>query len=66
MKIEGIDIDATLTQVRQQLEQEQALSPALRASIEMMLMLFVLLFNRLGLNSRHSSKPPASDPNRPP
>ena len=65
MKIEGVDIDATLSQVRHQLEQERDLSPGLRASIEMLLILFVALLNRLGLNSRNSSKPPASDPNRP-
>ncbi|AOV15729.1 IS66 family transposase [Acidihalobacter aeolianus] len=65
MRIDGVDIEITLAQVRAQLEQEKDLSPALRASIEMMLMLFVVLLNRLGLNSRNSSQPPASDPNRP-
>lgn len=58
MKIQGIDIDATLSSVRQQLEQEKDLSAALRASIKMTLMQVVQLINRLGLNSRNSSKPP--------
>jgi len=65
MRIDGVDIEISLAQIRAQLEQEKNLSPALRASIEMMLMLFVVLLNRLGLNSRNSSKPPTSDPNRP-
>ncbi len=65
MKVQGIDIDKALTQVRQQLEQEKDLSPGLRASIEMLLTLFVVLLNRLGINSRNSSKPLSSDPNRP-
>jgi len=32
--------------------------------MEVILMLVSLMFNRLGLNSSNSSKPPSTDPNR--
>lgn len=64
MKIDSIDIDATLSQARQLLDEEKDLSPALRASMDMLLMLVSILLNRATLTSRNSSKPPSSDANR--
>ena len=64
MKLENIDIDQTIQTVKQMLEKEEGLSPALRSSLELLLLLITLLINRLGLNSGNSSKPPSSDPNR--
>ncbi|MDY0270231.1 DUF6444 domain-containing protein [Trichloromonas sp.] len=64
MTIENIDVDATIKQVKAQLVQEPDLSPALRSSLEVLLLLVTLLLNRLGLNSKNSSKPPSTDPNR--
>ena len=64
MKIEGINLETTLAKVRKQLEEEPNISPTLKASIELMLTLFTLMLNRLGLDSKISSKPPSSDPNR--
>jgi len=64
MTIENIDVDATIKQVKAQLTQEPDLSPALRSSLEVLLLLVTLLLNRLGLNSKNSSKPPSTDPNR--
>lgn len=64
MEIENIQVEETLEKVKRPLEEEQNLSPALRASLELLLTLVTLLLNRLGLNSRNSSQPPASDPNR--
>lgn len=64
MKVENIQVEETIERVRKQIEEEKDLSPALRASLELLLTLITLLLNRLGLNSRNSSKPPASDPNR--
>lgn len=65
MTLDSIDIDKTVAEVRRYLKEEQGLSPAFVASMELLLVLVSLLINRLGLNSRNSSKPPASDPNRP-
>ncbi len=64
MKIENLEVEQTLETVKKQIEEEKNLSPALRASLELLLTLVTLLLNRLGLNSRNSSKPPSSDPNR--
>ncbi|HIJ48320.1 MAG TPA: IS66 family transposase, partial [Gammaproteobacteria bacterium] len=64
MKIENIQVDETIEKVKKQIEEEKDLSPALRASLELLLTLVALLLSRIGLNSRNSSKSPASDPNR--
>jgi len=64
MTIDDIPVEQTLEKVKQQIEEEKSLSPALRASLDLLLTLVTLLLNRLGLNSRNSSKPPSSDPNR--
>jgi transposase len=64
MMIDNIPVEKTLERVKQQIEEEKNLSPALRASLELLLSLVKLLLNRLGLNSRNSSKSPSSDPNR--
>lgn len=64
MTINNIDIDATIEQVRTLLAQEKDLSPAVKSSLEVLLLLVTLLANRFGLNSKNSSKPPSADPNR--
>ena len=64
MKIEAIDVEATLEAVKAGLEKEPDLSPALRSTLDALLLLVGVLVNRLTLNSKNSSKPPASDPNR--
>lgn len=64
MKINGIDIDDTLSKAKQLLAQEKDLSPAFRSIIELLLMLVSMLLNQVTLNSKNSSKPPSSDPNR--
>lgn len=64
MKLESIDIEATIEKTRRLLEEDQGISPSLKTSIELLLLLVTLLLNRLGLNSSNSSKPPSSDPNR--
>jgi len=64
LKIESIDIDAAINNVKRLLEKERDLSPAFRSALEVILVLIGVLFNRITLNSTNSSKPPASDPNR--
>ena len=64
MKIDSINVDATIKKVEKILDEEQGLSPALRSAIELLIVLVTLLVNRLNLDSRTSSKPPSSDPNR--
>ena len=64
MNADNIDIDAMLKKAEILLEEEKNLSPALKSMFGMMVVVIKLLANRLDLNSRNSSKPPSSDPNR--
>ena len=64
MKIDAINVDDTLSHVKQLLETERNLSPALKSALEVMLLLVSVLLNRATLNSKNSSKPPSSDPHR--
>lgn len=64
MTVENINIEEAISRVKMIIAQEPELSPALKASLEVLLLLVTILANRLGLNSNNSSKPPASDPNR--
>jgi len=64
VKLQGIDIEETLNEARALLEQEKDLSPALKAMFGVLILVVQLLTDRLRLNSRNSSKPPSSDPNR--
>ena len=64
MKIEGIDVDLAINSVKEQLEKESNLSPALKTALEVLLLLMNVLLNRITLSSENSSKPPSTDPNR--
>lgn len=64
MKIENIDIKATLEKAKSLLRDDKELSAATKSMFEILIMIITLLANRLNLNSTNSSKPPASDPNR--
>ena len=64
MTISNIDVEATIERVKTQLAAEKDLSPALKSSLEVLLLLVAILLSRLGLNSKNSSKPPSADPNR--
>ena len=64
LKIENINVEESIANVRQLLKEEKNLSPTLSVALDLLLTLITLLLNRLGLNSQNSSTPPASDPNR--
>jgi transposase len=64
MKIENIDVNKTLNSARTLLTEDKNISPALKAMVEILLVIITLLMNRFNLNSKNSSKPPSSDPNR--
>ena len=64
MKINGIDVDATLKKVETVLSEEKGLPPAIRSMVELLVLLITLLAKSFNLNSSNSSKPPSSDPNR--
>jgi len=64
MSINDIDVDQALKEAREILKEEKNLSPAFKAIVEVLILVVSLLTNRLGRNSRNSSKPPSQDPNR--
>jgi transposase len=64
MTVENIDIEASIKAAKELIAKEKNLSPALKVALDVLLLLVTILANRLGLNSKNSSKPPASDPNR--
>ncbi len=64
MKLDSINIEEAVTKIKRLLIEEQGLSPALVASIEIVLLVVTLPANRLNLNSKNSSKPPSADPDR--
>ena len=64
MKIESIDVETTIKNTRELLENDPDVSSSLKSAIEVLLLLVTVLINQLGLNSQNSSKPPSSDPNR--
>jgi len=64
LTFDNIDVDASLANIRELLKVETSTSPALRAAIEVLVMLVTILVNRLAINSKNSSKPPSFDPNR--
>ena len=64
MKIDNIEVSKTIEEAKSLLKKEKNISPALRAVFELILVLMQAMLIRFGLNSRNSSKPPSSDPNR--
>jgi transposase len=64
MTVDNINVEAAIARVNDLIAREEHLSPALKASLEVLVLLVTILANRLGLNSKNSSKPPSSDPNR--
>jgi len=61
LTVDNINVEATIKRVQQLLAEEEHLSSALRATLEVMIMLVQLMANRLSLTSRNSSKPPSTD-----
>ena len=64
MTIENIDIDATIKRVEHLIAADKDLSPSTKSLLEILVLIITLLAGRLNLNSKNSSKPPSSDPNR--
>jgi hypothetical protein len=52
------NVDTAISSVKELLNKEKHLSPALRSALELLLLLVGLLLNQVTLNSKNSSKPP--------
>ena len=64
MRIDNIDIEATIEKAQLLVREDRQLSAATKSMFEVMILIITLLANRLNLNSTNSSNPPSSDPNR--
>jgi transposase len=64
MKVEDINITESIENAKKQIASDTSLTPALRATFDLLVLINTLLINRLGINSSNSSKPPSLDPNR--
>lgn len=64
MTIDNIDVTETLREAREQLANDDSISPATRSLMNVLILIITLMAGRLGLNSSNSSKPPSRDPNR--
>jgi len=64
MKIDSIDIEATINRAQSIIREDKQLSAGAKSMFEILILIISLLANRLNLNSTNSSKPPSSDPNR--
>jgi transposase len=64
VKIDSIDIEATIEKAQRLISEDKQLSLASKSMFEIMILIITLLANRLNLDSSNSSKPPSSDPNR--
>lgn len=58
-------IDEQIQKVKDHLAANPQIDPSTRLLFDMLIMLILSLTGRLGMNSRNSSKPPSTDPNRP-
>ena len=64
MNLNSINITEIVEQTKAQLQEGKTLTPALKMSIELILVIVVMLASKLGLNSKNSSIPPSKDINR--
>ena len=64
MKLDSINISEIVEKTKTQLKEDTSITPALKISLELILIVVVMLTERLGLNSKNSSIPPSKDPNR--
>ena len=64
MTLNKININTAIKEVEALLAKEKNLSPALKAAIQMLVIIVSMFAKKWGLTSQNSSKPPSSDPNR--
>ncbi len=64
MKLNKISINSAIQNAEALIEKDDSLSPAIKTTIKMLILLISLLASRLNLTSKNSSKPPSDDKNR--
>ena len=61
MKVNGLKMQATVQQAKAMLAKEKNISPALKATLDLLLVLIETFMERFSLNSKNSHKPPSTD-----
>lgn len=64
MKFENIDVSKAIDRAKEVLNEDKKLSLAVKAVIELLLLIIGILVERVTKNSSNSSKPPSTDQNR--
>ncbi len=64
MTVQNINVEEAIERVKALIASEQNMSPALKSSLEVMMLLVSILAERVGRSSRNSSLPPSQDQNR--
>ena len=64
MTINKINITDAIEQAQSLLKSDTKMSGEVRAVLNLMIVVVNLLIEKVGLNSKNSSKPPSTDPNR--
>ena len=64
MSVDNINITETIAKVKKILREDESASTEFRTMMELLVVIVELLANKMNLNSRNSSKPPSTDPNR--
>jgi len=61
MKLNNINVSSAIADAEKLLAEEKDISPGLKASMKLILVLVQTMVDRLSLNSKNSSKPPSTD-----
>lgn len=61
MKVGTVNITKALERANKALAEDTSLSPGMKGTVELLILIITLLVERLSLNSRNSSKPPSTD-----
>ena len=64
MKVENIDISSAIENARKQIKDDKSLSPGIKTTVELLILIVTILVEKITLNSSNSSIPPSQDPNR--
>jgi len=64
VKLNGISVNKIIEEAEEIVGKDESLSPIIKATMNMMIMIIKLLSNRINITSKNSSKPPSSDTNR--
>jgi transposase len=64
MKLDEISVESVIQEAENLLSKEQSLSPTIKTTMKMMILVIKLLAGRINTNSKNSSKAPSEDKNR--